>query len=196
MQLNRNGFLYVLDRTNGKLLSAKPFEKVNWATHVDMATGRPVESDVSKRVRDGEQIELWPSQWGAKNWPHAAFNPETGLLYANTMHVMRYYRFVPVGEYKPGRRPVIHRQGDRRVHRARHRHRQDAVAVPDRLGRQRATDHLHAQGKAVRRGAVRPRRGEPESDARAAQERAVRRIGMDVCVDAGVTSYRASASMS
>ena len=104
MQLNRNGFLYVLDRTNGKLLSAKPFEKVNWATHVDMATGRPVESDISKRVRDGEQIELWPSQWGAKNWPHAAFNPETGLLYANTMHVMRYYRFVPVGEYKPGQR--------------------------------------------------------------------------------------------
>ena len=36
MQLNRNGFLYVLDRTNGKLISAKPFEKVNWATHVDM----------------------------------------------------------------------------------------------------------------------------------------------------------------
>src|SRR5262245_3853774 len=104
MQLNRNGFLYVLDRINGKLLSAKPFEKVNWATHVDMATGRPVESDVSKRVRAGEQIELWPSQWGAKNWPHAAFNPETGLLYANTMHVMRYYRFVPVGEYKPGQR--------------------------------------------------------------------------------------------
>jgi alcohol dehydrogenase (cytochrome c) len=38
MQLNRNGFLYVLDRTNGKLLSAKPYEKVTWATHVDMAT--------------------------------------------------------------------------------------------------------------------------------------------------------------
>ncbi|MGH8070560.1 MAG: PQQ-dependent dehydrogenase, methanol/ethanol family [Candidatus Entotheonellia bacterium] len=103
MQLNRNGFLYVLDRTNGKLLSAKPFEKVNWATHVDMATGRPVESEVSQKVRAGEKIELWPSQWGAKNWPHAAFNPETGLLYANTMHVMRYYRFVPV-EYKPGQR--------------------------------------------------------------------------------------------
>lgn len=103
MQLNRNGFLYVLDRINGKLLSAKPFEKVNWATHVDMATGRPVESEVSQKVRAGEKIELWPSQWGAKNWPHAAFNPETGLLYANTMHVMRYYRFVPV-EYKRGQR--------------------------------------------------------------------------------------------
>jgi alcohol dehydrogenase (cytochrome c) len=105
MHFSRGGFLYVLDRTNGKLLSAKPFEKVNWATHVDMATGRPVESDMARKVRAGEQIELWPGQWGAKNWPHAAFNPQTGLLYANTMHASRMIRFVPV-EYKPGQRYV------------------------------------------------------------------------------------------
>lgn len=104
MQLNRNGFLYVLDRTNGKLLSAKPFEKVNWATGVDMKTGRPVESEIAKKVRAGEQIELWPTQRGAKNWPHAAFNPETGLLYANTMHSARLYRFVPVQPFVEGTR--------------------------------------------------------------------------------------------
>ena len=103
MQLTRGGFLYVLDRTNGQLLSAQPFEKINWATHVDMKTGRPVESEISKRYRAGEQIELWPSQWGAKNWAHAAFNPETGLLYANTMHVSRLVRHQPV-EYKVGQR--------------------------------------------------------------------------------------------
>jgi alcohol dehydrogenase (cytochrome c) len=105
MHFSRGGFLYVLDRTNGKLLAANAFEKVNWATHVDVATGRPVESDVSKRVRAGEQIELWPGQWGAKNWAHAAFNPETGLLYANTMHNSRMIKFVPV-EYKVGQRYV------------------------------------------------------------------------------------------
>ena len=44
MQLNRNGFLYVLDRATGNLISAKPFERVNWASHVDMETGRPVET--------------------------------------------------------------------------------------------------------------------------------------------------------
>ena len=104
MQLNRNGFLYVIDRTNGKLLSAKPFERVNWATHVDMATGRPVESEISQKVRAGEKIDLWPSQWGAKNWPHAAFDQDKGLLYANTMHNVRSYKFVPVGDYKPGQR--------------------------------------------------------------------------------------------
>jgi alcohol dehydrogenase (cytochrome c) len=104
MQLNRNGFLYVLDRTSGKLLSAKPFEKVNWATGIDMKTGRPVESEIAKKVRAGEQIELWPTQRGAKNWPHAAFNPETGLLYANTMHSARLYRFVPVQPFVEGTR--------------------------------------------------------------------------------------------
>jgi alcohol dehydrogenase (cytochrome c) len=103
MQLTRGGFLYVLDRLNGQLLAANPFETVNWATHVDMDTGRPVESEVSKQARAGKQIELWPSQWGAKNWAHAAFSPETGLLYANTMHVSRLIRFLPV-EYKPGQR--------------------------------------------------------------------------------------------
>ena len=105
MHFSRGGFLYVLDRTSGKLLSAKPFEKVNWATHVDMATGRPVESDVSKKVRAGEQIELWPGQWGAKNWAHAAFSPETGLLYANTNHNSRMIKFTPV-DYKVGQRYI------------------------------------------------------------------------------------------
>jgi alcohol dehydrogenase (cytochrome c) len=105
MHFSRGGFLYVLDRTNGKLLAANAFEKVNWATHVDMKTGRPVESDIAKKVRAGEQIELWPGQWGGKNWSHAAFNPETGLLYANTMHNSRMIKFVPV-EYKVGQRYV------------------------------------------------------------------------------------------
>jgi alcohol dehydrogenase (cytochrome c) len=103
MHMGRGGFLYVVDRTNGKLLAAPAFEKVNWATHVDLTTGRPVETELTKKMRAGEQIELWPSQWGAKNWPHAAFNPTTGLLYANTMHHSRLVRFLPA-EYKVGQR--------------------------------------------------------------------------------------------
>ncbi len=104
MQMNRSGFLYVIDRTNGKLISAKPFGKVNWATHVDMATGRPVESDETKKLRAGGTIEMWPSVRGAKNWPHAAYNPNTGLLYANTNHQGSHYRFVPYAPFKPGLR--------------------------------------------------------------------------------------------
>jgi len=104
MHVARNGFLYVIDRTNGQLLSAKPYEKVNWATHIDMATGRPVESEESKKLRRGEVIDMWPSINGAKNWGHAAFNPNTGLLYVNTLHSFSTYKFIPLGTHKPGQR--------------------------------------------------------------------------------------------
>src|SRR2546425_95637 len=92
MQLNRNGFLYVLDRASGELISAKAYEKVNWASHVDPKTGRPVETDIAKSIRDMQATEHWPSTRGAKNWQHAAFNPKTGLLYANTLHEGRMYK--------------------------------------------------------------------------------------------------------
>jgi len=104
MQLNRNGFLYVIDRAKGELISAKAFERVNWASGVDMETGRPVETDVAKRLRAGEQVELWPTQRGGKNWPHAAFNPEKGLLYANTMHSARLFKALPTGPFVQGQR--------------------------------------------------------------------------------------------
>ena len=104
MQLNRNGFLYVIDRASGQLISAKPFERVNWASGVDMETGRPIETDIAEKLRAGEQVELWPTQRGAKNWPHAAFNPETGLLYANTMHSARLFKHLPTGPYVQGQR--------------------------------------------------------------------------------------------
>ncbi len=110
MQLNRNGFVYVLDRTNGDLISAKPYEKVNWASHVDPETGRPVETDVAKKLRAGEQVEHWPSTRGAKNWPHAAFNPETGLLYANTIHEGRLYKHLPIEPLCEGRALPVHRE--------------------------------------------------------------------------------------
>jgi len=104
MQLNRNGFLYVLDRTDGRLISAKPYGRINWATHVDMATGRPVESEEAKKLRAGKPIDMWPSIRGAKNWPHAAFNPTTGLLYANTIHQYSTYSYAELTPYKPGMR--------------------------------------------------------------------------------------------
>jgi alcohol dehydrogenase (cytochrome c) len=104
MQLNRNGFLYVLDRTNGKLLAANAFEKVNWASHVDKETGRPIETEIAKSIRAGKATEHWPSTRGGKNWPHAAFNPETGLLYANTLHEGRMYQHLEIKPHVVGQR--------------------------------------------------------------------------------------------
>ncbi len=102
MQLNRNGFAYVLDRANGKLLAANPYGKVTWATHVDLNTGRPVESEVAKKIRAGEEQEFWPSLVGVKNWQHAAFNPKTGLLYTNTINMFSKFKLVPVEPPKTG----------------------------------------------------------------------------------------------
>ena len=104
MQLNRNGFLYVIDRTNGKLLAANAFEKVNWASHVDNETGRPVETDIAKSIRAGNATEHWPSTRGGKNWSHAAFNPQTGLLYANTLHEGRMYKHLEIKPHVVGQR--------------------------------------------------------------------------------------------
>ena len=104
MQLDRNGFLYVIDRTNGKLLAANAFEKVNWASHVDKETGRPIETEIAKSIRAGKATEHWPSTRGGKNWPHAAFNPETGLLYANTLHEGRMYKHLEIKPHVVGQR--------------------------------------------------------------------------------------------
>ena len=78
VQANRNGFFYVLDRANGKLLAANPYVKVNWADKIDMATGRPVESEATKKVRAGADVEIWPSVLGGKNWTPMSWNPATG----------------------------------------------------------------------------------------------------------------------
>src|SRR5579863_5393458 len=87
IQANKNGFLYVLDRTNCKLIAAHPMVKVNWATHIDMATGRPVLTDIQKRFLAGEEVEIWPSR--GTNAVPIAFDPNTGLIYASTWNIPR-----------------------------------------------------------------------------------------------------------
>jgi alcohol dehydrogenase (cytochrome c) len=101
VQANRNGFFYVLDRTNGKLLAANPYVKVNWADRIDLATGRPVESEMTKRVRAGSDEELLPSPIGGKNWQPMSWNPATSLAYANTMNFGFPFQLTKP-EYKKG----------------------------------------------------------------------------------------------
>jgi len=93
IQTNKNGFLYVLDRTNCKLIAAHPYTKVNWATHIDMVTGRPVLTDVQQRFLAGEEVEIWP-QRGTNAVP-IAFNPNTGLIYASTFSLPRVQQLAP-----------------------------------------------------------------------------------------------------
>jgi alcohol dehydrogenase (cytochrome c) len=100
-QANRNGFMYVLDRANGELLAANPYVKVNWADSIDLKTGRPVHSEIDKKARAGEDVEIFPSVLGGKNWSPMSWNPQTGLAYANTLNISWPYQ-LSKPEYKRG----------------------------------------------------------------------------------------------
>ena len=93
IQANKNGFMYVLDRTNCKLIAAHPYVKVNWATHIDLATGRPVLTDVHKRFVAGEEVEIWPSR--GLNAVPIGYNPNTGLVYTSTWNLPRIQKLAP-----------------------------------------------------------------------------------------------------
>jgi alcohol dehydrogenase (cytochrome c) len=101
MDANRNGFFYVIDRTNGKLLAANAYVKVNWATGVDLKTGRPIETDVAKGARAGQKVQLWPSIWGGKNWEPISFDPKRGMAFVNTLNMGTNYKAIPQ-EFKVG----------------------------------------------------------------------------------------------
>jgi quinohemoprotein ethanol dehydrogenase len=89
MEAPKNGFFYVIDRITGKLISAKPFAKVNWASKIDLATGRPVEN-ADSRFENGPELQ-WPGPQGAHNWPPMSFNPKTGLVYIPTYDLPATY---------------------------------------------------------------------------------------------------------
>jgi quinohemoprotein ethanol dehydrogenase len=76
----KNGFFYVLDRVTGALISAKPYTYVNWATGVDMKTGRPIETRIA-RYQGKDPAPVVPGPLGAHSWQPMAYSPLTGLAY-------------------------------------------------------------------------------------------------------------------
>lgn len=92
VQANRNGFFYVLDRTNGKFLRATRFaEKLNWATGID-ASGRPV---LSGKIPTAEGTYICPGIEGATNWFSPSYNPNTGLFYVIDLEACNIYYAKP-----------------------------------------------------------------------------------------------------
>ncbi len=79
MQAPKNGFFYVLDRLTGELISAKPFAAVNWASHIDLETGRPAETGQGEYFFEPKLI--FPGPQGAHNWQPMSYSPTTGLVY-------------------------------------------------------------------------------------------------------------------
>ncbi|MDQ8698415.1 PQQ-dependent dehydrogenase, methanol/ethanol family [Hyphomicrobium sp. LHD-15] len=85
MHAPKNGFFYVLDRKDGKLLSAEPIAKVTWATGIDMKTGRPIEAEGARY--EGKPVTIYPSVFGAHSWHAMSYNPNTGLVYIPKMEL-------------------------------------------------------------------------------------------------------------
>ena len=98
MQAPKNGFFYVLDRTDGTLLSADKYIDLNWATHVDMITGRPVEVP-GARYQD-EPFVVIPSYLGGHNWHPMSYSPQTGLVYIPVLEFSANYAQPENFEYR------------------------------------------------------------------------------------------------
>ena len=99
---DRNGFAYVLDRRNGKLLRANKFDpSTNWAKEIDLKTGRPVLDPNKETHEDVNVKEICPAAQGAKNHQPASYDPRTKLFYVGTNHICMDYQAFGV-KYKGG----------------------------------------------------------------------------------------------
>ena len=107
LQAPKNGFFYVLDRTDGSLLRANQFAAVTWASHVDMETGRPVE--VAANSFDEQAQWVLPGPLGAHNWQAMSVDVEAGIAYIPVQENALIYAmsdaYYETGLYKrhPGR---------------------------------------------------------------------------------------------
>ena len=79
LQAPKNGFFYVLDRMTGELISAKPYTEVNWASHIDLTSGRPVLKHDA--IYDNTRRIVRPSFFGGHNWHPMSYSPTEGLVY-------------------------------------------------------------------------------------------------------------------
>ena len=106
---NRNGFLYVLDRTNGKFISAKPFVHQTWAKEIG-ADGRPVE--VPDQRPSAKGTLTCPDLFGGTNFMSPAFDPSTGLMYVSARETCQIFiAETPPDGYKAGDRTMGGRSG-------------------------------------------------------------------------------------
>lgn len=102
LQAPKNGFFYVIDRLTGELLSAEAYANVSWAMHVDMYTGRPVETELANYQKTGGSM-ISPAPFGAHNWQPMAFSPDSGLVYIPKQEIPSFYAPDKKFRYKFGR---------------------------------------------------------------------------------------------
>ncbi len=97
----KNGFFYVIDRNDGKLISARPIARVNWASGIDVKTGRPIENPAA-RYPDGAAL-VWPGPAGAHNWHPMAYDPRTARVFIPTTQLPGLYsdKLIDLKHWRP-----------------------------------------------------------------------------------------------
>ncbi|MEY4929635.1 MAG: hypothetical protein RI909_359 [Bacteroidota bacterium] len=100
MMAPKNGFYYVLDRATGELLSADKYTKVNWASHVDLKTGRPVLTENGQWYKDKPKLVV-PYLGGGHVWQPMSFNPSTGLVYIPERSVPQVFKSFDTYQWLP-----------------------------------------------------------------------------------------------
>ena len=100
----RNGYLWFLERGKGEIryVDAQPYVKQDVFLSLDPISGRPT-YDESKKPKTGEGAHFCPSHWGGKDWPPAAFNPKTRLLYVPANDNVCAFMIGEEIEYREGR---------------------------------------------------------------------------------------------
>ena len=96
MQAPKNGFFYVIDRASGELLRAHDFVTTTWATHVDMASGRPVENPEFNYQKEPRWI--LPGPLGGHNWQAMSYDARTGIVYLPAMDTPFVYHLMRIGK--------------------------------------------------------------------------------------------------
>jgi quinohemoprotein ethanol dehydrogenase len=96
----KNGFFYVIDRENGKLISAKPFGIVTWAKGIDPKSGRPIENPDARY--SSKMATVYPQIAGAHNWQPMSFDPQTGLVYIPAVDGQSVFVGKDKLDYQPG----------------------------------------------------------------------------------------------
>jgi len=125
MQAPKNGFFYVIDRTNGEFISAENYVPVTWASGIDATTGRPIETENARYQAPNPLASLTPEEQlaalkslsqqelenafhkpgplGGHNWHPMSYNPQTGLVYIPALDMPFAYGNEPAYEYQDGR---------------------------------------------------------------------------------------------
>jgi len=103
VQAPKNGFFFVIDRLTGEFISGEAYaDDVTWASGIDQATGRPIETPEARYGMNRQGAYLSPGPTGAHNWRPMSWNPTTGLVYLPVQNTQSYYEMVTDFRYTLG----------------------------------------------------------------------------------------------